>query len=81
MSKQLIEAPASTDSYRYETLGYIEAYDAILNGDSVFVANKKRPTPSATGASASPATNPPVPSSGPRRQRPRQALVPMGLQL
>lgn len=39
--KQLIEAPAS-DAYRaYETLGYVEAYDAILNGDYAFVAYKE----------------------------------------
>ncbi len=38
---QLIEAPAS-DAYRaYETLGYVEAYDAILNGDYAFVAYKE----------------------------------------
>ncbi len=44
MSKQLVEAPTSTDSYRYETLGYIEAYDAILNGDYAFVAYKETET-------------------------------------
>jgi hypothetical protein len=38
---QLIEAPVS-DAYRvYEMLGYIEAYDAVLNGDYAFVAYKE----------------------------------------
>lgn len=41
LQNQLIEAPAS-DAYRvYETLGYVEAYDAILNGDYAFVAFKE----------------------------------------
>ena len=44
MSKQLVEAPISTDSYRYKPLGYIEAYDAILNGDYAFVAYKETET-------------------------------------
>jgi hypothetical protein len=37
----VIEAPASTDSLRIETLGYIEAYDAVLNSDYAFVAFKE----------------------------------------
>ncbi len=41
MPKQLIEAPDSTDSVRYETLAYLEAYDAILNDDYAFVAYKE----------------------------------------
>lgn len=41
MSKPLIEAPDSTDSIRYETLAYLEAYDAILNDDYAFVAYKE----------------------------------------
>ncbi len=46
---QLIEAPAS-DTYRtYETLGYVEAYDAILNGDYAFVAFRE--TDRSTGVS------------------------------
>ena len=39
--KPLIEAPASDSSYRYETLGYLDGYDAILNGDYAFVAYKE----------------------------------------
>jgi hypothetical protein len=38
---QLIEAPASDANRAYETLGYVEAYDAILNGDYAFVAYKE----------------------------------------
>jgi len=50
LSRQLIEAPAS-DIYRtYETLGYIEAYDAILNDDYAFVAFRE--TDRATGLAA-----------------------------
>ncbi|MBL0171705.1 MAG: hypothetical protein IPP90_13465 [Gemmatimonadaceae bacterium] len=37
----LIEAPASTDSIAYETLGYVDAYDAVLNCDYAFVAYKE----------------------------------------
>lgn len=37
----LIEAPASTASYAYETLGYVDAYDAVLNCDYAFVAYKE----------------------------------------
>ncbi len=40
-SKPLIEAPESTDSIRYQTLAYLEAYDAVLNGDYAFVAYKE----------------------------------------
>lgn len=38
---QLIEAPASDSHLLYETLGYVEAYDAVLNGDYAFVAYKE----------------------------------------
>ena len=38
---QLVEAPASDSNYRYETLGYIDAYDAVLNCDYAFVAYKE----------------------------------------
>ena len=38
---QLIEAPASDSSRTYETLAYIEAYDAPLNIDYAFVAYKE----------------------------------------
>jgi len=41
MSKPLIEAPASDTSTTRTTLGYIEAYDAVLNGDYAFVAYKE----------------------------------------
>jgi hypothetical protein len=35
---QLIEAPAADFNRRYETLAYLEAYDAVLNHDYAFVA-------------------------------------------
>ena len=38
---QLIEAPASDSSRLYETLGYLEAYDAVLNSDYAFVAYRE----------------------------------------
>jgi hypothetical protein len=38
---QLIEAPTSDANYRFETLGYIDAYDAVLNCDYAFVAYKE----------------------------------------
>ena len=38
---QLIEAPASDSSRLFETLGYVEAYDAVLNSDYAFVAYKE----------------------------------------
>jgi hypothetical protein len=38
---QLIEAPVSDSNYRYETLGYVDAYDAVLNCDYAFVAYKE----------------------------------------
>ena len=41
MVKQLVEAPASTSSQTYETLGYVDAYDAPLNCDYAFVAYKE----------------------------------------
>ena len=37
----LVEAPASDTSHRYETLGYVDAYDAVLNSDYAFVAYKE----------------------------------------
>lgn len=46
---QLIEAPASDSHLLYETLGYVEAYDAVLNGDYAFVAYKE--TDRASGSS------------------------------
>ena len=38
---QLVEAPVSDANYRYETLGYVDAYDALLNCDYAFVAYKE----------------------------------------
>lgn len=38
---QLIQAPASDASCTYETLGYVEAYDAPINLDYAFVAYKE----------------------------------------
>ena len=35
---QLVSAPASDANYRYETLAYVDAYDAVLNCDYAFVA-------------------------------------------
>ena len=40
-TKPLIEALASNASCRYETLGYLAAYDAVLNCDFAFVAYKE----------------------------------------
>jgi len=40
-SAPLIEAPASDASTTYETLGYVDAYDAVLNCDYAFVAYKE----------------------------------------
>ena len=40
-NKPLIEAPASDSSYTYDTLGYVDAYDAPLNCDYAFVAYKE----------------------------------------
>lgn len=41
MSKILVEAPASDQSYLYEQLATIDAYDAVLNCDYAFVAYKE----------------------------------------
>ena len=38
---QLIDAPVSTANHRYETLAYLDAYDAVLNCDYAFVAYKE----------------------------------------
>ena len=40
-SAELVEAPVSDANYRYETLGYVDAYDAVLNIDYAFVAYKE----------------------------------------
>jgi hypothetical protein len=45
----LIEAPVSDAHRLYENLGYVEAYDAILNDDYAFVAYKE--TERASGVS------------------------------
>jgi hypothetical protein len=39
--QQLIEAPTSDKNTTYETLGYVDAYDAVLNLDYAFVAYKE----------------------------------------
>ena len=39
--KQLVEAPGNDAGNRYETLGYIDGYDAVLNDDYAFVAYKE----------------------------------------
>lgn len=39
--RPLIEAPASDASHVYETLAYLDAYDAVLNCDYAFVAYKE----------------------------------------
>ena len=41
MPTQLLEAPASDSNYRYESLAYIDAYDAVINCDYAFVAYKE----------------------------------------
>src|SRR5262245_35205546 len=41
MTKPLLEAPVSNDTFRYETLGYVAAYDAPLNCDYAYVAYKE----------------------------------------
>lgn len=40
-TKQLVEAPTSDSNTTYETLGYVQAYDAVLNGDYAYVAYKE----------------------------------------
>ncbi len=41
MDKPLIEAPADTAGCKYQSLAYIDAYDAPLNCDYAFVAYKE----------------------------------------
>lgn len=38
---QLVEAPATSDSYTYEQLGYLQARDAVLHLNYAFVAYKE----------------------------------------
>jgi hypothetical protein len=38
---QLVEVPASNDTQTYESLGYVESYDAVLNDDYAFAAYKE----------------------------------------
>jgi hypothetical protein len=38
---QLVETPASTDSYVYEQLGYLQARDSVLHMHYAFVAYKE----------------------------------------
>lgn len=40
-TKQLIEAPQSDANTLYESLGYVDNYDAVLNCDYAFVAYKE----------------------------------------
>ena len=46
---KLIEAPASDSSRLYETLGYVQTYDAVLNSNYAFVAYRE--TDRASGSS------------------------------
>jgi len=46
MPKQLVEAPTSTEYTTYETLAYMDVYDAVLNIDYAFVAYKETATDS-----------------------------------
>ena len=41
MTKPLIEAPGTDSNHRYDTLGYVAAYDAVLNCDYAFVGYKE----------------------------------------
>jgi len=41
LSRPLIEAPANTSAKTYQTLAYLDAYDAVLNCDYAFVAYKE----------------------------------------
>lgn len=41
MNAQLVDAPVSDSHYTYQTLGYVDAYDAVLNCDYAFVAYKE----------------------------------------
>lgn len=43
-SPQLIHAPENDSERRYETLGYVDAYDAVLNCDYAFVAYRETNT-------------------------------------
>ena len=40
-TKKLIDAPVSDNNNAYQTLGYVDAYDAVLNLDYAFVAYKE----------------------------------------
>jgi len=44
MKTQLLEAPASDAYYQIETLGYVDAYDAVLNCDYAFIAFRETDT-------------------------------------
>ena len=41
MSQFLVEPPANTTSQTYQQLGYVAAYDAVLNCDYAFVAYRE----------------------------------------
>lgn len=40
-SAMRVEAPAATGDWRYETLAYVDAYDAVLGADYAFVAYRE----------------------------------------
>jgi hypothetical protein len=42
--QQLIDLPTSDSSRKYEQLGYVDAYDAVLNCDYAFLAYKETDT-------------------------------------
>jgi hypothetical protein len=41
MTRQLVDIPADTTSVRYQRLGYLDAYDAVLDCDYAFVAYRE----------------------------------------
>lgn len=41
MAKQLISLPADDGSYSYQQLGYVDAYDAVINCDYAYLAYKE----------------------------------------
>ena len=36
-----VDAPAATGDWRYDTLAYLDAYDAVLDADHAFVAYRE----------------------------------------
>lgn len=41
ITRMLVDAPANTSTFTYETLAYLDAYDAVLDCDYAFVAYKE----------------------------------------